>query len=78
MSIAFSLIQKLEAGDAHIIAHMLSLGVPDMELKDVGYLSKSLRTRMVEEWHNNLDFYQGFITNYLNALAQHFLRCSWS
>ena len=53
----------------YIRAHLLSLGVPEMQLGDVEFLRKFLRSRMVEEWSNNLDFYQGFITNDLNAIS---------
>ena len=48
-------------------------GRPEMQLGDVEFLRKFLRSRMVEEWSNNPDFYQGFITNDLNAISQHFL-----
>ena len=73
MSIAFALIQQIEGGDAHVKAHLLSLGVPEMQLRDERFLSKFLRKRMVMEWHNNIDFYQGFITNDLTTEAQLFL-----
>ena len=73
-STAFSLVQLIQGGDAGIKAHMLLLGVPEMNLEDVEFLCKFLRLKMVEEWSNNLDFYQGFITNDLSSMSQHFLQ----
>ena len=31
---------------------------------------------MVEEWTNNIEYYQGFLTDDLNDIAQHFLDSS--
>ena len=48
-SIAFTVVQQIQGGDACIRAHLLSLGVPEMQLGDVEFLCKFLRSRMVEE-----------------------------
>ena len=49
------------------------IGVRDQQLDDLASLQRLLRVRMVEEWTNNTEFYQGFLTVDLPSVAQEFL-----
>lgn len=49
------------------------IGVRDQQLGDMPSIQRLLRVRRVEEWTNNTDFYQGFLTVDLHSAAQEFL-----
>ena len=55
---------------------LLRLDVPEANLKDIDYIRRLLRTRMVEEWQNNIEYYQGFLTVDLRDIAPDFLDTS--
>ena len=46
------------------------IGVRYQQLDDLASLQRLLRVRMVEEWTNNTEFYQGFLTVDLPSVAQ--------
>ena len=58
-SVAFHQIQQ---GHDAIKHHMISLGIPEEHLQNLEYIQRLLRTKMVEEWEQNIDHYQGYIT----------------
>ena len=75
-SVAHSLIQRIETGDASILQILLQTGVPEQHLKDPEYIVRLLRVRMVQEWNNNIEYYQGFLTDDLTAISHQFLDSS--
>lgn len=73
-SVAFGLIQIIQHGDKDIKELLLGLGVPETNLCDINYLQRLLRTRMVEEWEENVDQYQGYITDDLATISHTYLQ----
>lgn len=61
-SVAFGLIHQIQQGHDAIKDHMISLGIPEEHLQNLEYIQRLLRTKMVEEWEQNIDHYQGYIT----------------
>ena len=72
-SIALGLIQRVQTGDESAIECLHTLGVSDENLQDVNYIQKLLRIRMVEEWNNNQEYYQGFIITDISTLTHEYL-----
>ena len=73
-SVAFSLVQRIQGGDTVTRDRLLTLGVPEAHIKDVSYIGKLLRVRMVDEWNANHDYYQGFVTSDITTLADDYLQ----
>ena len=73
-SIAFSLIQRIQSGDTLTTQCSLALGVPVDHIQDLNYIQKLLRLKMVEEWNNNHEHYQGFITTDITTVAHEYLQ----
>ena len=61
-SVAFSLVQRIQSGDAFIIKHLRDIGIHEIHMQDTNYIQKILRMQMVEEWNTNQEYYQGFLT----------------
>ena len=55
-SVAATLISRVQNSDAAVLQMLLRLGVPEANLKDINYILRLLRTRMVEECHNNIEY----------------------
>ena len=72
-SLAHSLIIRVNSGEQAIITQLLAIGIPEEHLCDIAYIRRHLRVRMVQEWNNNIDYYQGFITEDLALLSHSFL-----
>ena len=76
-SVAHSLIQRIiDSRDAAILHILQQIGVPDQHAKDPEYIAKLLRVRMVQEWNNNMEYYQGFLTEDHATSSHHFLDSS--
>ena len=73
-SVAFGLIYRLQHGDKDIKELLLGLSVPQISLYDVNYLQRLLRTLMVKEWEENIDQYQGYLTEDFVMISKTFLQ----
>ena len=73
-SVAYCLIHRMEQGDTAIKQQMMKIGVPEVHLNDLEYIQRLLRTRMVEEWQQNVDNYQGYIIQDLGVVSRQYLQ----
>ena len=53
---------------------MISIGIPEEHLYDLEYIQRLLRTKMVEEWQQNLDNYQGYLHQDFSIVSQQYLQ----
>ena len=74
-SVAHSLIQRVQSGDSAVHQILSRLGVSESHFDNITYIRRVLRERMVQEWNNNLEYYQGFLTVDvdLSAVSQEYL-----
>lgn len=75
-SVASTLVRRVEKKDTVVIQLLLQLGVPEVNLNDISCIGRLLRVKMVEEWIQNIEYYQGFLTEDLSDIAQDFLDSS--
>lgn len=61
-SIAYSLIYRMQRGDLCIQQCMARIGVPTEHMQNLDYIQRLLRMKMVQEWEENIDNYQGYIS----------------
>ena len=73
-SIAHSLVQRVKDGDHATTERLHLIGVPLYHFQDVNYIQRLLRIRMVEEWNDHLEYYQGFITADISTLTHEYLQ----
>ena len=72
-SLAHSLVIRVNSGEQAIITQLLAIGIPEQHMRDIAYIRRHLRVRMVQEWNNHIDYYQGFITEDLALISHSFL-----
>ncbi len=63
----------LQSTDRTLIQRLSALGLPMEQMNDVNSIAQWLRTRMVKEWMDNTDYYQGFVTSDITDVAHQFL-----
>ena len=68
------LIHRMQQGDTALKQKMISIGIPEEHLYDLEYIQRLLRTKMVEEWQQNLDNYQGYLHQDLSIVSQQYLQ----
>ena len=73
-SVAFSLVQRIQSGDAYIIERLRDIGIHEIDMQDTNHIQKFLRIRMVEEWNTNQEYYQGFLTVDITTITHEFLQ----
>ena len=73
-SLAYCLIYRMQQGDVAIKQQLVRIGVPEEHLNNLEYIQRLLRKRMVEEWQENTEYYQGYISDDLSILSQQFLQ----
>ncbi len=73
LDLAHSLVARVQRGEDAVIQQLLSIGVPQQHLRDIGFIGRHLRVRMVQEWQNDIDYYQGFVIEDLAQVSSSFL-----
>ena len=64
----------MQGDDDAIKQLLLSLGVLEQSLDDIHIIIRLLHTIMVEEWDQNLDLYQGSVTEDLATVSNTYLQ----
>ena len=64
----------MQQGDIAAKQCMVRIGVPEEHLHNLEYIQRLLRTRMVEEWQENTDNYQGYSSEDLGIVGQQYLQ----
>ncbi len=72
-AIALALIQRIRGTDTMLIQRLSTMGLPMERMHDVNSIAKWLRTCMVKEWMDNTDYYQGFVSADVTAVAHQYL-----
>ena len=65
---------RVKDGDRATTERLHLIGVPLCHFQDVNYIQRLLRIRMVEEWNDHLEYYQGFITADISTLTHEYLQ----
>ena len=71
-AIALAIFHHMQGTDQMLIQRLSTLGLPMEQMHDINSIDKLLRTCMVKEWIENTDYYQGFVTIDITAVAHQY------
>ena len=73
MAVGLAILQRIQTTDQFLTQRLLTLGLPMEQMHDVNRIVELLRICMVKEWIDNTDYYQGFVTADITAVAHQYL-----
>ena len=64
-----ALLQRLQSKNENVAERLSALGLPMEKMHDINTIAELLRHCMVNEWIDNTEYYQGFVTTDITAVV---------